>query len=186
MNLHKYVSANVLVKIIEKQIIRFTQTCCLNDPYKGHMYDDNIQSIEIKQVPEFKKQIEFGEILAPQIYEAQINSLNSPLSRLTFGLAKSKEAIENKYGVLSLSRNPYSLLMWAHYAKNHKGCVIEIDAKKLLNKENFNEVLFDIYDGVVIYSSIKNDNFIKPKLESSQITLKIKHNQKGDLSCLIQ
>lgn len=183
MYLYKYVSVDILEKIVEKNMVRFTQTCRLNDPYEGHIYVD--ASIELELEPDFQKQIDSGEIIAPEIYNAQVASLKTDPSRLECCLAKSKEAIENKYGVLSLSRNPYSLLMWAHYADNHKGCVIEFDPQKLPSRTTFGDVLFDIENGTVIYSSIKGENFIKPKLISSQIGLTLTHGQDRDLSCLI-
>ncbi len=183
MYLYKYVSRSVLDKIIEKKMIRFTQTCYLNDPYEGHIYEDPSNEVELE--PYFKKQIESGEILAKEIHQLQIKSISDNPSRISNAVAKAKHDFDHKYGVLSLSRNPRSLLMWAHYAENHKGCVVELNKNSLPSKEKFGDVLFDINNGSVVYSSIKGDNYIRPKLTSSQIGLILKHDPKKDLSCLI-
>jgi hypothetical protein len=37
------------------------------------------------------------------------------------------EAVDQQYGILSLTLTPDNLLMWAHYADEHRGAVIEID-----------------------------------------------------------
>lgn len=183
MYLYKYVSADVLHKILEKNMVRFTQTCYLNDPYEGHIYETPSNEVELEE--SFKKQIESGEILAKQIYELQIESLEKYPSRLENGISKAREAFRNKYGVFSLSRNPYSLLMWAHYANNHQGCVIELNSNQLPTREKFGDVLFDKNNGAVVYSSIKNENFIKPKLVSSQIGLILSHGKIENLSYII-
>ncbi len=129
MYLYKYVSKSVLDKIIEKKMIRFTQTCYLNDPYEGHIYEDPSNEFELE--PYFKKQIESGEILAKEIRQLQIESISNDPSRVANAVAKAKHDFDHKYGVLSLSRNPRSLLMWAHYAENHKGCVVELNKNSL-------------------------------------------------------
>lgn|GEM_PF-2319917 len=39
---------------------------------------------------------------------------------------QSLETGLNHYGIVSLSEDPYSLLMWSHYANEHKGMVISV------------------------------------------------------------
>jgi hypothetical protein len=41
--------------------------------------------------------------------------------------ARHTNTIDNTVGVLSLTETPNNLLMWAHYARNHQGFVIEFD-----------------------------------------------------------
>nr|WP_087147045.1 DUF2971 domain-containing protein [Crenothrix polyspora] len=45
----------------------------------------------------------------------------------------------DKYGICSLSRTPLNLLMWAHYAKDHKGFVIEFSIPILKSFEQFSD-----------------------------------------------
>lgn len=57
-------------------------------------------------------------------------------------------------GVLSLTRDPLNLLMWAHYGQNHTGGVIAIDTDLAgLGCEESN--LVPCHRGSVIYSSIR-------------------------------
>ncbi len=183
MYLYKYVSRSILRKILETNMIRFTQTCYLNDPYEGHMYGEISRKIDIESY--FKRQIESGEILANEMYELQAESIKKEPDRLEKAVSAAKKKFEQKYGVLSLTRNPCSLLMWAHYAENHKGCVIELNSKELPTRAKFDDVLFDIDNGTVVYSSVKNENFIIPKLVSSQIGLTLTHGNL-DLTCLVE
>jgi len=63
--------------------------------------------------------------------------------------AKEITATMNGYGILSLTRHDDDLLMWAHYADEHRGAVFEIDiadeafctnfVSKADSSENINE-----------------------------------------------
>ena len=44
--------------------------------------------------------------------------------------------MNNRFGVLSLTRNPTNLLMWSHYANEHKGVVIGIDTSNVIFEED--------------------------------------------------
>lgn len=53
----------------------------------------------------------------------------------------------NNAGILSLTEDPFSLLMWAHYAENHNGICLGFDAKSGFLAE------YDVL-GKVLYSDI--------------------------------
>ena len=59
--------------------------------------------------------------------------LNDLKRRSNEGAAAMQELLARKFnenfGVLSLTRTPDSLLMWAHYANGHQGFVIEFDER---------------------------------------------------------
>ncbi|MFA0570172.1 DUF2971 domain-containing protein [Vibrio gallaecicus] len=40
---------------------------------------------------------------------------------------KTFETVDQKWGIFSLSSDPQNVLMWAHYANNHRGFCLEFD-----------------------------------------------------------
>lgn len=44
-----------------------------------------------------------------------------------FALKSINNAINNAFGILSLTQTPDNILMWSHYAENHTGFVLEFD-----------------------------------------------------------
>ncbi len=62
--------------------------------------------------------------------------------------------------ILSLSKSKDSLLMWAHYANQHKGIIVEIDSDKLtnfLNSKNINGYDYMAKPWDVSYSSRRSE-----------------------------
>lgn len=62
--------------------------------------------------------------------------------------------------VLSLTRNPYNPLMWAHYGDEHRGFCIGYDIDDELLKSDAHN-LIPVNDGDVIYTSLKEVSEIK-------------------------
>jgi hypothetical protein len=60
----------------------------------------------------------------------------------------------NKSGALCLTRNQFNLLMWAHYADNHKGAVVGIDTG-IAGLECESQNIITAKSGSVIYTSIR-------------------------------
>ena len=46
-------------------------------------------------------------------------------------MAEELHRISRKFGIVCLSKNPASILMWSHYAQNHRGFAVGIDHRKL-------------------------------------------------------
>jgi hypothetical protein len=64
----------------------------------------------------------------------------------------------NRSGALCLTRNKFNLLMWAHYAENHKGAVIGFDTDIAeLDCESKN--IITAKAGSVIYTSIRPSSY---------------------------
>jgi len=63
-------------------------------------------------------------------------------------------AHRNKTGALCLTRNPFNLLMWAHYAEEHQGAVVGIDTK-ISGLECESENIINAKNGSVIYTSVR-------------------------------
>lgn len=80
-------------------------------------------------------------------------------------------------GVLSLTRNPLNLLMWAHYAKNHTGAVIGIDTE-LAGLEDPDENTITCTNGSVVYTSLR------PNLDNEDIYFPSNIPSKPDTSLL--
>ncbi len=122
MALYKYVTIDVLIKIINGSI-RFTQPGAFNDPFE--------------MLPELHIPEEYGEkilnvqfdILSPR-RESAVSELPRDFESEHCNDTNSRRilaSINKSIGVLCLSKNPASLLMWSHYADEYSGCVIEID-----------------------------------------------------------
>lgn len=123
MPLYKYVTAETTLKILGGSI-RFTQPGAFNDPFE--------------LLPQF--------ITSPELdgtsCELQVGCVGSRRK----GISRSHKSHESQYssdlqarmiisslnsavGILCLSKNPESLLMWGHYADEYRGAVIELDDK---------------------------------------------------------
>ena len=141
MLLYKYVSLKALRKILETNSLGFTRLPDFNDPF----------DISITPFIPPKK----GEAGFASGARAKIDSM-----------IKAKN-----YGALSLTRSPENIQMWSHYADNHYGAVIEIDATKA--KFNCPDKNFiPAFIGSVIYSSIPETGLyysIPNKLETKSI-----------------
>jgi len=102
-SLYKYVTAN-RIDILQNGHVRFTQPSVLNDPFE--------MSADVTSVREENR---------------------DDYSFLKMVLNAAANFIRPKYGdslgVLSLTERPDNLLMWAHYAGEHSGLLIEFDAR---------------------------------------------------------
>ena len=111
--------------------VRLTPPCLLNDPFEGlfsHDLKQHLKTIikpeEIIFVPKFSQEVREGLDYAFQyMKDDEIDNFI------------------NKYGVVSLTTNPNNLLMWAHYANEHKGICLLLkdtlfkpDAQKIPTK----------------------------------------------------
>ncbi len=56
-----------------------------------------------------------------------------PPGQLQAFIERFHETQINNYGVLSLSADPENILMWAHYANNHRGICLEFSTDKALD-----------------------------------------------------
>lgn len=69
-------------------------------------------------------------ILANQLKSTMIGQAIEQIDAFFPTLKKNLfDMLGGSLGILSLSELPYNLLMWAHYAANHTGFVIEFDDK---------------------------------------------------------
>lgn len=147
MSLYKYVTSDRL-DILRTLRVRFTQPEAQNDLFELRPPVNRFRSSEVARQALSKPLWEewdrqFSEKIVKQFGPEWANEVEK---RLPGYLASHREAalaqvdVEsdrnrreeirqrlNALGILSLSETPTDLLMWAHYAANHTGFVIELD-----------------------------------------------------------
>ncbi|HEA3721442.1 TPA: DUF2971 domain-containing protein, partial [Yersinia enterocolitica] len=122
MSLYKYVSCDVAMKILNGKI-RMTQPSEFNDPFE--------LTVELYVSPDTKDTVynfQF-DILSPR------ESLGSNMLSDDFEsdfchdipIREIREELDKSIGILCLSKTNNSHLMWAHYANNYSGVVLEFD-----------------------------------------------------------
>jgi len=122
MPLYKYVTANTAVKILNGSI-RFTQPKAFNDPFE--------------LLPQF---ITPKTIVEQEEHSLSVDCMGSRRKGILRNGVKEKDhykgdfqarrivgSLNDALGILCLSRNPESLLMWAHYGDEYRGAIIEFD-----------------------------------------------------------
>jgi Protein of unknown function (DUF2971) len=106
--LFKYISdsSKVIDGIFKNHKIRFTQPAALNDPLEFN------PAIRFNSENNSYKSFRCNGVYFPSMNEWSRFELIEP--RI------------NRYGILSLTDNPYSFEMWSHYANGHKGFLLEL------------------------------------------------------------
>lgn len=90
--------------LFEEGFIRLTQPAALNDPFEASFCRKSLDELTGYFDESAALDPEFGEIPFSQYIENRMHHI----------------------GIVSLSENKESLLMWAHYANEHKGIVVGI------------------------------------------------------------
>ena len=148
--LYKYMSAS-RDKIFDDWLIRFTQPKALNDPFEmrphiaGYGTPEEVREIATRRWNEHARERydSMNPMLKghgiPLTFEAYCDGIEhlramqieTALLRVpahNVSMAEKIDELMNKsIGVLSLSEHCDSLLMWPHYADNHRGFVIAFD-----------------------------------------------------------
>lgn len=84
-----------------------------------------------KKLPlEVQRKFSFTSLLNNDLLKAQlVPSVLSHMDQQTQHLTESFQThFAEKIGILALSENPSNLLMWAHYANEHRGFTVGFDA----------------------------------------------------------
>ena len=125
MSVHKYVHED-RVDVIESGMIRFSQPAVFNDPFELRPALSKVLSEQAA-----KQAFEQLAEKEPDMQRLREPILNDLERRSNQGAAAMQALLARKFnenfGILSLTRTPDSLLMWAHYANGHQGFVIEFD-----------------------------------------------------------
>lgn len=122
MSFYKYVSKYALEKILEGNI-RLTQPGAFNDPFEMAIetynpYEENNKDLQLN-FNVLLPQRDISKYLLNNDFED--DNCNDLYMRDLIG------TLNNHIGMLCLTKNPASHLMWAHYAEEYSGAVIEFD-----------------------------------------------------------
>jgi hypothetical protein len=152
MRLYKYISGEGTLRLFRSGMLRFTQPVEFNDPFEmqpfvknlsgeprlesqfheqyGQTLDPEIEAMLASLTPEQRTRIDKGTIIkAVQQQAPQALELLKKLVEVVTPLIGSQiyKTVNEHLGALCLTEDPANLLMWAHYADNHRGAVIEFD-----------------------------------------------------------
>ncbi|EGR1894341.1 DUF2971 domain-containing protein [Vibrio vulnificus] len=115
MNRFLYKYMPMRAGFFEDPMIRATPVMALNDPFEGAFNEQQVKDADRNQTDFYKQN-------GKQTYEFdeyELNGIAGDIQMDLFGL-----------GVISLTEDYNNPLMWAHYADEHKGCVVEFDFSK--------------------------------------------------------
>lgn len=128
MVLHKYTKAKHGLSYLRNGLLRFAPLREFNDPFEMRPHLDSLGTPEQEQATlrELEEESEEYRALTPEekaegLRYVQTRGLEIFRSRMASDL--------ESLGILCLVNNCHDdLLMWAHYADSHKGCVLEFDS----------------------------------------------------------
>lgn len=159
MKLYKYISVNnqIIDGIFKDHFLKFAPAHKLNDPFelkpifkgffrdeqKDRQYQDNWMKQYVLNDVRDTDQESFRKAFLDVTYK-RTSSINQEVTFEEFCDSPIKYFHEEAYqkislprwGVFSLCERKNNLLMWAHYADEHKGMVVELDKHHIFFKQN--------------------------------------------------
>ena len=96
--------------LFDEGFIRLSQPVVLNDPFEASFCSKSLDELSSHFYNSMAQDPEFGNISFSQYIEMRMHNI----------------------GIVSLSENKENLLMWAHYANEHKGVVAGISYMPML------------------------------------------------------
>lgn len=140
MKLFKYLSPYVSGKFIKDPWLRITPRSSLNDPF---------------------------EVAITELTKSSLSSLDGmPLGE---SLANQLSKFMDGHGIVSLTETHDNLLMWSHYAENHKGLVVELDIDENLPFELFNSYIAESSDAVFDKVNYRKKRSYKDSISAASI-----------------
>lgn len=133
--LYKYVSFDVdmrVMDILDKYSIMFSPPSRFNDPF-----DCNPRYLDSPN-PRASRPDLFKRIDRSDLSPAKNRILREQaVHRMRAGLKDDsmRQTILAGVGIVSLTRNPWSVLMWSHYADKHTGFMVEFETRSEFSKE---------------------------------------------------
>jgi hypothetical protein len=127
VSVYKYVRED-RVDVLESGMIRFSQPAVFNDPFELRPAMNRVLSEQATE-----RGFEHLAQEEPDMQRHRGPILNDVKQRSSREAAAMQEYLPRRlnenFGILSLTKRPDSLLMWAHYANGHQGFVIEFDER---------------------------------------------------------
>jgi hypothetical protein len=161
MKLFKYVAPE-RVDVLEAGLVRFTPPDALNDPFELKPVFDGLVRQEVgdemlqesldkelasgsSQMPPQLKRLVYGMANA---YRPEANRLLEKMVEAAMPVIREKlfNLLGTKLGILSLTEDPCNMAMWAHYAAEGRGFLLEFDSnnnffhQRLGPNDDFREV----------------------------------------------
>lgn len=128
--------------ILKDGRVRFSQASAFNDPFELRPSFDLMSKADIASLPLAPDAApnEPNRVLTPEWIAAMVQVAMPTLDQVSknaqpgaaYSLDNNKIAHNwhnKRWGILSLSDRPANLLMWAHYADNHRGFVIQFNGR---------------------------------------------------------
>ena len=112
-------------KVLTDGTIKFTCPNEFNDPFdsKPHYDPDSLDTF-LDRRPEWMERVRISKGLTSQQFKTQKHECVENL-KMAIESGSFWQSMISDVGVLSLSRAPLSILMWSHYADDHKGFLVE-------------------------------------------------------------
>lgn len=146
MTFFKYMHEDRIENILYDNKLRFTQPKFFNDPFDVNPYINaslpekilkKVTEEDLFELEKILQDSEVGEfVLTDDETEGLARGLASYLNSMNPGEVAEiykdkvlKKLINDNMGVLSLTTKFDNLLMWAHYANDHKGFVVEFNTE---------------------------------------------------------
>jgi len=111
--------------VLKKGTIKFTAPKDFNDPFDCvPEYDHTTSENYFETRTDLIKEVGISRGLSPA---ERVQQRGKIIKGMAAALKDKKFTVNltNNLGICSLSRDPLNLLMWAHYAKNHTGFIVE-------------------------------------------------------------
>jgi hypothetical protein len=133
--LYKYVSFDedmLVMNMIDKYLIMFSPPHKFNDPF-----DCNPRYVDSKNPKVLRPEL-FKSIHQKNLSPSQNRTLREQaINRMSTGLrdGSMRDLTLADVGIVSLSRTPWSVLMWSHYAEKHTGFMVEFKERTVFTKD---------------------------------------------------
>ncbi len=140
-------------KILLENEIFFANANSFNDPFdsiipnygESHLSKSSLISLMRDKFKRENPSMTEGEI-SIKIQSLPGNTWIIDEAKLYENLNKVQDYYHKKYGIISLSENPFNILMWGHYSNAHKGFCVGFDTKALANY-----LIKEVNEGVALY-----------------------------------
>lgn len=178
MPLYKYVSFSTARKILEGSI-RFTQPGAFNDPFE--LLPQFINPKNINDIAPYALRLDCFGPRRKALFRQGLSIEDKNKSDIQ---ARSiVQSLNEVVGILCLSKNPDSLLMWGHYSDEYRGAIIEFDESHPFFEGKFqvtyrkNRPIYDLADFLDTTFPI-SDLCIKPNAWSYEKEVRVVRNLK--------
>jgi hypothetical protein len=138
VKLYKYMSRESAIRLLTDGCVRFTQPGDFNDPFELKPSFQLMSKQDLDALPDAPDSPGM-KVLTPEAIQSMMASILPGLQKSVanhegqdgaFALQNNEIAqatLDAEFGVFCLSESADNLLMWAHYADNHRGVCVEID-----------------------------------------------------------